>query len=72
MHFGRFRWLPLKILWTIFGLIPLALLVTGLVMYWQRVLGPWYRRTVAERSRPHMQQRPRTSDAEVVYNSRST
>jgi uncharacterized iron-regulated membrane protein len=72
MHFGRFRWLPLKILWTIFGLIPLALLVTGLVMYWQRVLGPWYRRTVAERSRLHMAQRPRTSDAEAVYNSRST
>lgn len=72
MHFGRFRWLPLKILWTIFGLIPLALLVTGLVMYWQRVLGPWYRRTVAERSRLHMAHRPRTSDAEAVYNSRST
>jgi len=72
VHFGRFRWLPLKILWTIFGLIPLALLVTGLVMYWQRVLGPWYRRTVAERSRLHMAQRPRTSDAEAVYNSRST
>jgi uncharacterized iron-regulated membrane protein len=72
MHFGRFRWLPLKILWTIFGLIPLALLVTGLVMYWHRVLGPWYRRTVAERSRLHMAQRPRTNDAEAVYNSRST
>lgn len=72
MHFGRFRWLPLKIVWTIFGLIPLALLVTGFVMYWHRVLGPWYRRAVAERSRPHLQQRPRTSDAEAVYNSRST
>ena len=72
MHFGRFRWLPLKILWTIFGLIPLALLVTGLVMYWHRVLGPWYRRTVAARSRPHMRPRPRSSDAEAVYNSRST
>ncbi len=71
MHFGRFRWLPLKIVWTIFGLVPLALLVTGIVMYWNRVLGPWYRRMLAERNQLHVQGRPRTSDAEAVYNSRS-
>ena len=72
MHFGRFRWLPLKIVWTIFGLVPLALLVTGIVMYWNRVLGPWYRRTLAEKARVDLQQRPRTRDAEAVYNSRGT
>jgi uncharacterized iron-regulated membrane protein len=72
MHFGRFRWLPLKIVWTIFGLVPLALLVTGIVMYWNRVLGPWYRRMLAERNQLHVHGRPRTNDAEAVYNSRST
>jgi len=71
LHFGRFRWLPLKIVWTIFGLVPVALLVTGIVMYWNRVLGPWYRRRLAEKAQLHLKGSPRTRSA-AVYNSRST
>lgn len=72
MHFGRFRWLPLKIVWTVFGLIPVALLVTGIVMWWNRVLGPWYKRRLAEKSRLQVQRPPHTRDSAAVYNSRST
>jgi uncharacterized iron-regulated membrane protein len=72
LHFGRFRWLPLKIVWTIFGLIPLALLVTGILMYWNRVLGPWYKRTVTEKRHLHVRQRPRARESAPVYNSRSS
>jgi uncharacterized iron-regulated membrane protein len=72
LHFGRFRWLPLKIVWTVFGLVPVALLVTGVVMWWNRVLGPWYKRKLAARLQLHAQRSPHTRDSAAVYNSRST
>jgi uncharacterized iron-regulated membrane protein len=40
-HFGRFAGIPVKIIWTVIGLMPAALFVTGALMYWKRVLEPW-------------------------------
>src|SRR6266478_5184109 len=40
LHFGRFAGLPVEIIWTIFGLAPAVLFVTGAVMWWKRVLRP--------------------------------
>jgi uncharacterized iron-regulated membrane protein len=50
-HFGRFSGVSVKILWTVVGLAPAALFVTGLVMWWKRVLRPWLRRTEIAPSR---------------------
>src|SRR5690348_509827 len=69
LHFGRFRWLPLKIVWTVFGLVPVVLLVTGVLMWWNRVLGPWYRRKLADKD--HLQTAPHARDSEAVYNHSS-
>jgi len=38
LHFGRWGGIPTKVLWTIFGLVPAALFVTGAYMWWCRVL----------------------------------
>ena len=40
-HFGRFNGISVKILWTVMGLAPTALFITGLLIWWQRVLKPW-------------------------------
>jgi uncharacterized iron-regulated membrane protein len=40
LHFGRFGGWPIKALWTVVGLIPLILFITGGVMWWNRVLRP--------------------------------
>jgi len=40
-HFGRFAGVPVKIIWTVVGLAPAALFLTGLLMWWKRVLKPW-------------------------------
>jgi uncharacterized iron-regulated membrane protein len=40
LHFGRFGGWPIKALWTVLGLIPLLLFITGAVMWWNRVLRP--------------------------------
>ena len=40
LHFGRFGGWPIKALWTALGLIPLILFITGVVMWWNRVLRP--------------------------------
>ena len=40
-HFGRFAGVWVKITWTVVGLMPAALFVTGLLMWWKRVLKPW-------------------------------
>lgn len=40
LHFGRFAGLWVKISWTVLGLVPAALFVTGLVMWWNRVVRP--------------------------------
>jgi uncharacterized iron-regulated membrane protein len=36
-HFGRFAGTGVKVLWVVLGLTPVALLVTGAVMWWTRV-----------------------------------
>ncbi len=43
-HFGRFGGLGVKLLWTFFGLLPVVLFVTGMLMWWYRVLRPMMRR----------------------------
>jgi len=42
LHFGNFYrgdW-PLKIVWVVLGLAPALLFVTGVLMWWNRVVGP--------------------------------
>lgn len=38
LHFGLIGGLPVRILWTLLGLTPALLFVTGAVMWWNRVL----------------------------------
>ena len=53
-HFGRFAGVWVKIVWTVFGLAPAVLFVTGLLMWWKRVVNPWMARSqaIADSSRP--------------------
>jgi uncharacterized iron-regulated membrane protein len=44
LHFGRYYGIPMKVAWTILGLVPAVLFATGAVMWWNRVLRPWLRR----------------------------
>lgn len=44
LHFGTFWGHPTRILWILMGLAPLVLFVTGLLMYWNRVVVKWKRR----------------------------
>ena len=44
LHFGRFAGLRVKILWAAFGLVPPVLFVTGVLMWWNRVLRPSWRK----------------------------
>jgi uncharacterized iron-regulated membrane protein len=43
-HFGRFGGLGVKLIWTFFGVLPIVLVVTGILMWWYRVLRPLVRR----------------------------
>jgi uncharacterized iron-regulated membrane protein len=38
LHFGRAYGLSIKILWGVLGLMPVVLLVTGVLMWWWRVI----------------------------------
>ena len=38
LHFGRFAGWYVKALWTVLGLVPAVLFVTGALMWWNRVL----------------------------------
>jgi len=39
LHFGRWRELPwLKAVWAVLGLMPALMFVTGVIMWWQRVM----------------------------------
>lgn len=38
VHFGNFAGLPGQIIWAILGLVPVLLIVTGYIMWWNRVL----------------------------------
>jgi hypothetical protein len=51
LHFGRFAGVWVKIIWTIVGLVPAALFVTGTLMWWKRVLKPWIGRKAIAPSR---------------------
>lgn len=44
LHFGRFGGLRTKVVWTIFGLVPVVLVITGIWMWWARVVRPKLRR----------------------------
>jgi uncharacterized iron-regulated membrane protein len=72
VHFGRFPSLTLKITWTIFGLIPVVLLITGALMWWNRVVRPWYRRSLAEKQRASASWPAHPENSSSVYNSRRT
>ena len=52
LHFGNFGGWPSKALWVIIGLAPAFLFVTGVLMWWNRVLGPAVRRVYNCRSWP--------------------
>jgi uncharacterized iron-regulated membrane protein len=49
LHFGNFGGWPSKAVWVIIGLAPAFLFVTGVLMWWNRVLSPAARRLVARR-----------------------
>jgi len=52
-HFGRFAGVSVKIIWTVIGLVPSVLFITGLLMWWKRVLKPWLGRKALVPSRVH-------------------
>ncbi len=43
IHVGRFSGLWVKIVWGVFGLVPPALFVTGVIMWWSRKVRGWRR-----------------------------
>jgi uncharacterized iron-regulated membrane protein len=43
-HYGTFGGWPVKTLWFLVGLVPLVLVATSLLMWWNRVLNPALRR----------------------------
>ena len=51
LHFGRWRdpvWGPwLKAVWALIGLVPAVMFLTGLVMWWNRVVKPRWKRAAA-------------------------
>jgi uncharacterized iron-regulated membrane protein len=47
IHFGDFGGQPIKFLWFVVGLIPALLTITGLVMWWNRVLKKKWRSITA-------------------------
>lgn len=49
-HFGRYYGVPMKVVWTVCGLAPAALLASGIVMWWNRVLSGGARFSAADRS----------------------
>ena len=46
-HYGNFAGWPFKALWVVLGLVPVVLFVTGVVMWWNRVVSPLRRRKQA-------------------------
>ena len=57
LHFGTFSW-PLKVVWVIVAQVPALLLVTGALMWWNRVLRP-----ALEKAGPKS---PTESEAETI------
>ena len=63
LHFGRFGGLPTKLVWTAFGLVPVVLVITGILMWWNGVLRPKLeRRTIMQ---------PQIHDAESPHHASS-
>ena len=52
LHFGNFAGNKTKGVWTALGLLPAALFLTGLIMWWNRVLSREARRLRGSRSQP--------------------
>jgi uncharacterized iron-regulated membrane protein len=52
LHFGNFAGWKVKALWTALGLLPVLLLVTGTIMWWNRVLCPSARKARRNRTVP--------------------
>ena len=44
LHFGNFAGSGVKTIWVIFGLAPVALFITGFLMWWNRVLSKLFER----------------------------
>jgi uncharacterized iron-regulated membrane protein len=40
LHFGRYFGWPGKVLWTILGLLPPILFISGVIMWWNRNIRP--------------------------------
>ena len=40
LHFGRFGGMTTKVLWAVIGLAPVLMFVTGVLMWWNRVIRP--------------------------------
>lgn len=49
-HFGRFGGMWSRVIWTVFGILPIVLVVTGMLMWWYRVLRPMMRRGFVPRA----------------------
>jgi uncharacterized iron-regulated membrane protein len=52
LHFGNFAGAGVKALWVLFGLAPVFLFVTGVLMWWNRVLRRAFEQDPAARFRP--------------------
>jgi uncharacterized iron-regulated membrane protein len=44
LHFGRFGGMTTKLIWAVFGIAPVLLVITGILIWWNTVLGPKLRR----------------------------
>jgi uncharacterized iron-regulated membrane protein len=62
-HFGRFDGIGVKIIWTVVGLAPAVLFVTGTVIWWKRVLRPWLLRKAVLSPYPRRENAPRAEDS---------
>lgn len=50
VHFGDFGGLPIKILWALFGLVPVVLVTTAYVMWWNRSVKRKWKKLTARRA----------------------
>lgn len=50
-HFGRFGGLEIRVLYTVLGLVPAVLFVTGFIVWWRRVVRPRLRMAGSANSR---------------------
>ena len=62
LHVGNFAGWPVKALWVVLGLAPPVLVVTGFLMWWNRVVSRWL-------ARKPLAQRPRVTTASPANGS---